>query len=91
MEAFTLASFKLYVVFFKFEAISLSFILEAKSLGKYTIPGATIVIGNDKIKSNALEIQVVEPSEQEKLQKQKEKQGYFSFILDHAELLRVSL
>ena len=53
---------------------SLSYVLQAKSIGTFTIPGGTATINGKKVKTNSLEIKVVEPSEQEKIQRQKKKE-----------------
>ena len=43
---------------------SLSYVLKAKSIGTFTIPGATATIDSILVETNALQIKVFEPSEQ---------------------------
>lgn len=53
---------------------SFSFILSAEKIGTYTIKPATIKLDGKTVSSNALKIEVVEPSEAEKKRRQQQQQ-----------------
>lgn len=56
-------------------SVSVNYVLQAKKKGTYTIMPASVVINGNIVKSNNLTIQVVEPSEEERIMREQQNQA----------------